>query len=155
MRVLITAGSGVIAHGAAPALLGAGHWVGVLSSDPERDAIRLPRGVEIVPGNVGDPSTVRGSAAGVDAVLHVAEVVEEAPPEATFQRVNVDGTRAVLDEGERAGSPRLLFFSTLAADRGDSDYHRSKREAEALVRAYAGEWLVLRTGLVYGPEDDV
>jgi NADH dehydrogenase len=50
---------------------------------------------------------------------------------------------------------RFVYLSSLGADRGSSDYHRSKRAAEDLVRRIRGGWLILRPGTVYGPGDDV
>jgi NADH dehydrogenase len=49
----------------------------------------------------------------------------------------------------------FIYISSLAAERGQSAYHASKREAEALVRGYAGDWVILRPGNVFGPGDDV
>jgi NADH dehydrogenase len=104
---------------------------------------------------VSDPAALAGAADGCDAVLHVAGIEAEAPPDATFQRVNVDGTRFLLDEAERAGVPRFVFVSSLGADRGRSDYHRSKLAAERLVRGFSRSWTIVRPGNVYGPGDEV
>jgi NADH dehydrogenase len=92
---------------------------------------------------------------GCDAMVHVAGIVAEEPPDITFERVNVAGTQNLLREAERAGVGRFLYVSSLGADRGTSDYHRSKRAAEDLVRQFRGGWLILRPGNVYGPGDDV
>src|SRR5512135_1693083 len=51
-------------------------------------------------GDVGDPAFVVGAAAGADSVFHLAAVVSGAA-EADFDlgmHVNLDGTRALLDE---------------------------------------------------------
>src|SRR5699024_4353138 len=67
---------------------------------------------------------------------------------------NIEGTRLLLAAAEAAGAPFFVFISSLGADEGESDYHRSKRAAESLVRAYRGRWLILRPGNVYGPGDE-
>src|SRR5690606_1160187 len=118
-------------------------------------AAHWPRGVEPFPASVGDEASLRGAADGCDAVLHVAGIVAEKPPEVTFQRVNVDGTRHLLAEAERAGVRRFVYVSSLGADTGESEYHRSKRAAEQVVEGFPGSWLVLRPGNVYGPGDEV
>jgi NADH dehydrogenase len=46
-----------------------------------------------------------------------------------------------------------VFVSSLGAEQGESEYHRSKREAERLVERFAGNWTVCRPGNVYGPGD--
>jgi NADH dehydrogenase len=58
-------------------------------------------------------------------------------------------------ETERAGVGRLIYVSSLGADRGDSAYHRSKKSAEEIVEKFQGGWIILRPGNVYGPGDEV
>ena len=72
------------------------------------------------------------------------------PPEQTFARINVEGTRNVLQEARRAGVRRLVYMSSLGAERGQSAYHQSKFRGEEAVRSFAGEWTILRPGNVYG-----
>ncbi len=155
MRVLVTGGTGVVGTATVRSLVAHGHEVRLCSRNAQHDVERWPRAVEACPGSVDDAASLRGSADGCDAVVHVAGIVAEEPPEITFQRVNVAGTQNVLRVAERAGVGRFLYVSSLGADRGNSDYHRSKRAAEDLVRQFRGGWLVLRPGNVYGPGDDV
>ncbi len=90
--------------------------------------------------------------------------------DAEYQRVNVDGTRIVVDAAIRAGVARIVFFSTIAVY-GESDgvvidetapvrpltsYARTKAEAEPIVLdARNGEGkpigVVVRLAAVYGP----
>ena len=155
MRVLVTGGTGVVGTAAVRSLVRRGHDVCLFSRNADRDVERWPRGVEARSGKIEDPQSLLGALDGCDAVVHVAGIIAEDPPEATFERVNIDGTRHLLREAERAGVGRFIYVSSLGADRGTSDYHRSKRAAEELVRQFRGAWLVLRPGNVYGPGDDV
>ncbi|MBV9774762.1 MAG: DUF1990 family protein [Gemmatimonadetes bacterium] len=156
MKVLVTGGTGVVGKSAVDHLLERGHTVRLLSRHAEEDSRQWASGVEPYPGDVGNPEGLRGSADGCDAVLHVAGIVAENPPEVTFQDVNVEGTRRMVEEAARAGAKRFVYVSSLGAERGASAYHRSKKAAEDVVRAEAPpEWLVLRPGNVYGPGDEV
>ena len=155
MRVLVTGGTGVVGQAAVDALVARGHEVRLCSRNAGEDARDWPDGVEAHPGNVADAASIAGAAEGCDAVLHCAGIVDETPPEVTFQRVNVDGTRHVLEEARRAGVDRVIYVSSLGADSGESPYHASKRAAEALVRDWSGTWTILRPGNVYGPGDEV
>jgi NADH dehydrogenase len=92
---------------------------------------------------------------GVAAVLHLAGIVSERGADGSFDRINVEGTRHVVEAAAQAGVRRLVYVSSLGAERGESAYHRSKRSAEELVRRFAGEWVVMRPGNVYGPGDEV
>lgn len=154
MKVLVTGGTGVVGTAAVSALVAAGHSVRLLSRHARADARQWPAGVDAWPGNVSDPQSLHGAANGCAVVLHLAGIVDETAPEATFQRVNVDGTRHVVEEAARSGLARVVHVSSLGADRGESAYHRSKREAEAIVRGYQGRWTIVRPGNVYGPGDE-
>lgn len=154
MKVLVTGGTGVVGQAAVTALVEAGHEVRLLSRHAAQDAGEWPEAVEPWPGNVAEAASLRGSAEGCDAVLHVVGIVDEKPPEVTFERVNVGGTRSILQEAERAGAGSFIFVSSLGADRGQSDYHKSKAAAEAIVRTFKGRWVICRPGSVYGPGDE-
>ncbi|HEX2164565.1 MAG TPA: NAD-dependent epimerase/dehydratase family protein [Thermoanaerobaculia bacterium] len=154
MRALLTGGSGVIGEGSIPALVGAGWAVRLLSRHADDEARRWPRGVEAFPGDVTRPESLAGCASGCEAVVHVAGAARAPSPEVSLEELNVEGTRHLLAEAEAAGAPRLVFVSSLGAERGASDYHRSKLAAEELVERYPGRWTILRPGAVFGPGDE-
>ena len=154
MKILVTGGTGVIGVAAVPELLRAGHAVRLLSRHADEDTPAFPDGVEPFTARVDDPERLDEAVAGCDVILHIAGIVEEHPPEVTFEGVNVQGTRHLLDAANRGGLPAFIFLSSLGAERGESEYHRSKLAAEELVRDYAGRWLILRSGNVYGPGDE-
>ena len=155
MKVLVTGGTGVVGQAAVDALLARGHEIRLFSRHADDDAPQWPDGVEAWPGAIDDAASVEGSADGCDVVLHCAGIVDENPPEVTFESVNVEGTWNVVREAERAGAHRLVYVSSLGADRGESAYHRSKLRAEGAVRAFTRGWTILRPGNVYGPGDEV
>lgn len=154
MKVLVTGGTGVLGVGTVTALVGHGHDVRLVSRHAERDTRRWPEGVEPWPGDVADPDSIRGCADSCNVVLHLVAVVDESPPEATFDRVNVRGTRHIVQEAERSGVQKLVFVSSLGCERGSSPYHRSKRAGEKIVRDFDGDWVIVRPGTVYGPGDE-
>ncbi len=154
MNVLVVGGTGVIAEGAIPALLRAGHTVTLLARHATEGCEAWPPQVCGRDGDITTPSSLENCTRDIDVVLHIAGIVEEQPPDVTFARVNVEGVRHLLAEAERSGVRRFVYVSSLGADRGESDYHRSKREAEGLVRAFPREWTIVRPGGVYGPGDE-
>lgn len=154
MKVLVTGGTGVIGEGVIAELLARGHQVRLLSRHADDDAKQWTD-VEPFTGNVADASSLTGAAAGCDAILHIAGIVAENPPEVTFDSVNVGGTRNMIEEAKRANVRRFVFVSSLGADIGTSDYHKSKLDAERLVEKSALDWTIVRPGNVYGPGDEV
>src|SRR5437868_9676440 len=155
MKVLVTGGTGVVGQAAVTELLKQGYAIRLLSRSAEEGAKELPAGVEPWPATICDQNELRGCAEGCDLVVHVAGIMEESPPSTTYETVNVEGTRLILREAERCKVGRFIYISSLGADTGTSPYHRSKRRAEEVVRGFAGGWIILRPGNVYGPGDEV
>jgi nucleoside-diphosphate-sugar epimerase len=127
----------------------------------------MARGVQVVAGDLSSAEVLRDAARGQDVVFHVAALTA-ARSEAEFLAVNRDGTATVVDAVRRAGRPRLVHVSSLAAAgpsapgqpllgdeplRPVTAYGRSKAAAEELVTASGLDWTIVRPPLVYGPRD--
>ena len=115
---------------------------------------QAPRaGVEWVAGDLADGAALARLVDGVEAVIHVAGVVN-APDPAGFEAGNVAGTLEVLRATQAAGVPRFIHVSSLAARAPElSAYGASKARAERLVRAAPLDWTIVRPPWVYGPRD--
>jgi nucleoside-diphosphate-sugar epimerase len=118
-RALVTGGAGYIGYGVATALAEAGRDVVVLDSlmHGQQDvAARLAeRGVRIVEGDVRDPAARAAALRGVSEVVHLAAIVGDpacaATPELAHE-VNVEASRALVEDAARAGIERLVMAST-------------------------------------------
>ena len=155
MQVLVTGGTGVVGNGVIPELLAAGHHVRLLSRTASKQSDAWPETVTCISGDVTNPQSIKGAADDCEAVIHITGIVDEQPPEITFESVNVAGTENIVTEAARSGVQRLVFVSSLGADRGDSPYHKSKLEAESRVARFPREWVVVRPGHVFGPGDEM
>lgn len=154
MEVLITGGNGVLGSPTVLALRARGHRVRIYSRHASDAAARWPDGVTCRDGDLNDAAALCDALRGCQAVVHAAGIVSESEG-STFETVNVAGTRGVVGAAEECGVSRLIYVSSLGAERGRSEYHASKRSAEAAVRQFRGDWVVLRPGNVYGPGDQV
>lgn len=139
MRVAITGGTGFVGRHLAERLQHDGHEIVVVSRRT---------GVEI-----DDVEALAAAFADCDAVAHCAGINRELGDQ-TFQRVHVDGTRAVVDAARRAGIGRIVLVSFLRArpDCG-SGYHETKWAAEEIVRGSSIAHTVLKFGMIYGAGD--
>ncbi len=122
-----------------------------------RALTRRPRAarpnVEWVSGDLGRRDALAALVDGVDAVVHLAGVVN-APNRAGFAAGNVAGTLAVVEAMRAAGTRRLVHVSSLAArEPGLSDYGWSKARSEEVVRASLADWTIVRPPAVYGAGD--
>ena len=154
MRVLVTGGTGVVGRATVDALLARGHEVRLFSRNARDDVAEWAHRVDAFPGDVSNEVEVRGAADGCEAVVHLTAIVAESPPESTFEKVNVTGTRNVVREAGESGVRRFVYVSSLGVDRGESPYHRSKLRGEDVARTFGGNWVILRLGNVYGHGDE-
>jgi len=109
MEILVTGGTGVVGVATVAALLKHGHTVRLLSRHAEHDARAWAEGVTPINGDVSDPATLVGVADECDVVVHLVGIVEETPPSATFEHVNIEGTRNIVRDAERAGVRKLVY----------------------------------------------
>jgi uncharacterized protein YbjT (DUF2867 family) len=96
--------------------------------------------------------------AGATAVAHLAQIGAEGKG-ATYEAVNVDGTRQVAAAAARAGVPRLVYFSGLGVAhygmqrRTTNRYFLSKLSAEAVLFRSGPAVDVFRPSYIVGPGD--
>jgi nucleoside-diphosphate-sugar epimerase len=174
MRYFVTGATGFVGSHVAGQLLDAGEEVVVLARTPSKASDLATGGAEVVEGDVTERASMREGMTGVDGVFHVAGWYEVGPDDPTLgERVNVEGTRNVLELVEELGIDRAVYTSTLAVNsdtegrlvdesyRHDgphlTTYDRTKWEAHyEVVEPMAEAGLPVVTvlpGAVYGPGD--
>ena len=149
LKLAVTGGTGFVGTRLIELALEAGHSVRALARRPQP----VRPGVTWVAGSLGDAESLSELANGADAVIHVAGVIN-APDRAGFEAGNVTGTSSMLAAAERAGVPRFVHVSSLAAREPTlSAYGASKAGSEALVAASSIPCAIVRPPAVYGPGD--
>ncbi len=166
MRIVITGGCGFLGRRVAIRLVERGCGLGSIDElvlfDKAAPALPLPADtrLRLVTGDIADRDTVaRLIAPGTDAVFHLAAIVSgeaEANTELGY-RVNLDGTRAVLDACRTLGTvPLVVFASSLAVYGGalpqavgddtaltpQTSYGTQKAIGELLVNDYSRKGFV-------------
>src|SRR5438128_3959435 len=113
---LVTGGTGFVGAKVVRELLAQRRRVRVLAR-PRGDRRALAGlDVEICEGDLLDPASVQRAVKGVDVVFHVAADYRLwAPDSEELHRINVGGTRAVLEAAGAAGVSRVVYTSTVGA----------------------------------------
>lgn len=102
---------------------------------------------------IDDREALARAFAGCDTVVHCAGINREIGDQ-TFERVHVDGTRAVIAAATSAGVSKIVLLSFLRARPGSgSAYHETKWQAEELVRSSGLDHTILKAGMIYGRGD--
>lgn len=137
MRIAITGGTGFVG----------GHLAARLDTG---NTVLISRRTGI---NVANVAALTTSFAGCDVIVHAAGINREIGDQ-TFQRVHIDGTRAVVEAAKLAGVRRIVMVSFLRArpDCG-SGYHETKWAAEELIRHSGIDHTILKASMMYGQGD--
>ena len=170
--VLVTGATGAVGPRVVHALHQAGFGVRTFSIDAPSTGM-FPQDIEVLIGDVTDPTTVQSAMQSVDTVVHSAALLHIVNPtlelRKKYERVNVGGTAAVVEAAIKAGVRRVVLFSTIAVygqtngqvldeqspTHPDTFYAQTKLASEQIVlnaRDMNGQSLgvVLRLGAVYG-----
>ena len=182
-RILFTGASGLLGRESVLALLRAGYDVRVFQRGDSGIAALLPDSVrprfEQVRGDITNAQAVDLAMTGVNGVVHAAAKVSVSGEWADYERINIEGTRTLLQAALNHSVSSFLYISSPsvahagAAIVGDGagvaspehargNYARSKAAAELLALEANGTTLpgggVLRVGalrphLMWGPGD--
>jgi NADH dehydrogenase len=151
--VAVTGATGFVGRHLTALFLQRGHRVRALVRDLPRAQFLRKEGAELVAGSLDEDAALTRLLAGADAAVHLVGIIVEWG-RATFAAVHVDGTARVVNAARAAGVRRFIHMSALSA-RPDADataYHRTKWQAEELVRGSGLPAAILRPSLISGPE---
>src|SRR5215472_470451 len=151
--VALTGATGFIGGHLAAALHREGYPVRALARSPKPKLAGT--GVHIVQGSLDDEASLADLLRGVDSVVHAAGVLQ-APCQAAYRQVNVNGTACLARlAAERDARHFLLISSIVARQPRLSRYAESKAMAEAAVLRFSDRLAltIVRPPAVYGPGD--
>ena len=157
--VTVFGGAGFIGRHVVRALARTGCRVRAAGRRPDLAGHLQPMGavgqIHAVQANLRYPDSVERAVAGADAVINLAAILAESGRQ-TFEKVHVEGARAVARAAKAAGAEALVHVSALGADvRSRSRYGRTKALGEQAVLAEFPGAAILRPSLVFGPEDQL
>ncbi|MBP2563192.1 nucleoside-diphosphate-sugar epimerase [Neorhizobium galegae] len=171
----VTGGSGFVGQHFIRRLVSAGWRVRALGRSPEALACVRKLGAEPIAGDIVDRTALTHAMEGVEVVFHLAAHFKLWGSMSQFRRINVDGTRNVIEASERAGARRVVYVSAAAVVMGRPEpmrgatealplrkmtfapYATSKAEAEEVLLAANGRragfsTVAIRPPFIWGPD---
>lgn len=173
MKYFLTGATGFLGNALARQLRVAGHAVHASVRSPAKASTLSTLGVQLFEGDVADKESMREAMQGVDGVYHVAGWYKIGTRDKSDgKKVNVQGTRNVLELMKDLRIPKGVYTSTLAVNSDTngqlvnesyrftgkhiSEYDRTKAAAHHIAERFIAEGLpliIVMPGIIYGPGD--
>lgn len=113
MTILLTGATGFIGGHLLNRLMATGHTMICLARAQSSSSALVSSRLQFVLGDVTDRASVRKAILGCDAVIHLANVYAFWLSDASiYERVNVDGTRNVMEAALEAGVKKVVHVSS-------------------------------------------
>ncbi|MBN2146090.1 MAG: NAD-dependent epimerase/dehydratase family protein [Anaerolineales bacterium] len=176
MKVFITGSTGFIGGWVVRKLLARGDEVFALVRSEQAAAVLAEMGAHPVMGDITESESMRSAMQGCDLVFHIAAWYKlGSHDQALAKKINVEGTRIVLNLAHELKIPKIVYTSTIAV-LGDThgkivdetyhmpaeqafitNYDRTKWQAHYDVAlpliAQGAPIIIVMPGAVYGPGD--
>ncbi len=172
MEVLITGATGLLGGHLIKELQQRNEHIRALVLPVENADKLTAQGVEVVRGDITDPSTLEPAVQGVDLIFHLAGMMGVWRPLSDYRLVNVTGSEYLYKAAQKAGVRRFVHTSSHTVYglghgrymketdplRPDPDpYSITKAEGDRLIRRLMltseMETVILRPGTFFGPGD--
>lgn len=140
MEYFVTGATGFVGTHLVEQLVADGHEVTALTRN-RSNAAELPDSVSIVEGDITEKASMRAAMEGVDGVFHLAAWFQVGPGPWNAdkaERINVDGTRNVLELIDELDVPKGVYASTVAVygDTGGEYVDESYRSPNRFPSVY-------------------
>ena len=144
--ILIVGASGHLGSAVVQHLLVQGKSIRVMTRNPPGLAHLKRQGVEIVSGDLRDPSSLTNACQGVEQVLAAAHALD-GKGDNNPRTVDDMGNRYLIDAARAAGVKHFIFVSVQGAGPDSPlEFFRIKYRAEEYLRASGLNYTILRPG---------
>lgn len=143
MKIAVVGGSGFVGRHIIPHLI-QGNSVSYISRSENAKLKSL--GVEWIKGNITNENDLK-VLRDFDAIIDLVAVINE--KEQRHEDVNVRGMENII---KNAPNAKIIYFSAMNADIGQTRYFITKRKAEEMLKA-RGNYVIMRPSIIYGEDD--
>ncbi len=152
-RVLVTGATGFVGRALLRQLLEQGRPVSCLLR-PSSQARQWAKGtVHVATGTLQDLPALRVAMINADTVIHLAGA-QRKQGQYTAEWINHQGTANVVEAALDTDVKHIVYLSHIHADRNSAyPLLRSKGAAEEVIRSSGLRYTILRSSLIFGPND--
>lgn len=171
MKILVTGATGYIGQQLVKALTERQNTVHILVRDMHSPNIPQHDNIRVFKGDITEPASINSAIAGCERVFHAAAFAKlTAKDSSVFFKINVEGTKNILEASLKHGVKKLVYTSsgsvfgpslkTPLCENDprivsfESDYDLTKHLAENLVREFTHKGLygiIVNPSRVFGP----
>lgn len=171
MKILVTGATGYLGHRLALTLTERDNEIHILVRNPNSENIPQHKNISVFTGDITERHSIKAAIVGCEQVYHTAALVKAFDKDSSlFYKVNVEGTRNLLDLALETGVRKLVFTSSCSVIGAttqeamcendtritplDNDYDNTKFLAENLVKEFSNEGLhtvIVSPSKVFGP----
>jgi len=145
--LLVTGATGYIGGRLLRALRDRGDRVRCMARRPDEIRARVGGNVEVVHGDVLDPTSLRSALTGVYAAYYLVHAM--ATPR-DFAKEECEGARNFARAARDAGVQRIIYLGGLGADKGLSPHLASRHEVGRLLRETGVRTIEFRAAVILG-----
>jgi uncharacterized protein YbjT (DUF2867 family) len=154
--ILITGSTGFVGRHLVKRLVAEGEQPRCLARSQQKAAQTLPTDkIEVAIGDTTHPDTLEPAMQGVETVVHSAFITADIKEsrDVSYQGVNVDGTRNVVEAAKRARVKKIVLVSGLGTrpDKPGS-YMQGRYLAEQAVRTSGLMWSIIQPSVQFGEQ---
>lgn len=151
MKIYITGSTGYVGSFLTKRLIERGHEVTCLVRKGSEDKLaEIKDKITISYGDLTDPSTIELQNA--DAVIHlVAILFENVSKGITYEKMNFESAKNMMDACINQGVERFLFMSAAGSPPGAlKGYYSNKVRAEEYLKKTTLDWTIFKPSLIHG-----
>ena len=155
MKIAVIGGTGFIGSHLTGALVNAGHFPAVIARGLNRntESLRKLPNLQMMMISIDDERKLFQTINNCDAVIHLAGSSKEQKP-GHFKALHVDSTLKIVHAARKAMVNKIVYISYLhASEKGKTNFHKTKAEAEKIIRESSINYTILRPSIVFGPGD--
>jgi len=152
MKIFLTGATGYLGRFVLEKLVEKGYHIKCLVRNPDNIPKSISGYVEWIIGDTTDPTSLENQLADFDAVVNLVAIIDENKRKnITFEKLNFEATKNLVDAAKDQGVKRFIHMSALGADvNGTTGYFRTKGKAEQAVILSGLNYTIFRPSFIFG-----